>query len=332
MAPNKVQEPAGMDSETLDLLTASLRELFAQSADARAVSAALAELGWDEVRQSDPSAATRLLFSEQGRAVANSRVLDEVTLDELAEVLPPSDAVRAVVYPVARHGDPAVAAVLLGPIEGVDELVLPRSTPDGMGILTIPAESVRETVRPAAGFDPRSGWLVLPALPGAQDGTLIAADDAWTRAQAAAHRALASEIAAVCEAALAKATEHAAAREQFGKRIATFQAVRHRLAEAYVEICAIHTAIDSAWTAASSEIGPVAARLAKLRAGRAQVMVFRHVLQVFGALGLTAEGPVHQYVTRAAALDALLGDHAEQAELLGEALLSGAPPHPVAEV
>lgn len=321
-----------IDTETLDLLSASLRELFEHSRGATAVSAALDQLGWDDVRQSDPQAAIRLLFTEQGRALAVSRGLDDVVLDELSDALPPPGKnIRAVLYPVAAQTDPRVSGIILSPLEGIDEVVVPSVTAQGATLRVLRAADIADFVTPVAGFDPYAGWSSVGEVSGGTEHT--GAHDAWTRAEAAAHRAVATEIAAVCEVALAMAVGHAANRHQFGRSIATFQAVRHRLAEAHVEISAARTATEAAWVAASSATdGPWAARIAKLRAGRAQVTVFRHVLQVFGALGLTVDSSVHRYVVRAAALNALLGDQAVQAQTVGAALLSGAHPHPVVEI
>jgi alkylation response protein AidB-like acyl-CoA dehydrogenase len=166
-----------------------------------------------------------------------------------------------------------------------------------------------------------------------EQATPTPAGRAWARARAVAHRALAIEIAAVCESALAMTTEHATSREQFGRPIGAFQAVRHRLAEAHVEICAARAAIEAAWShAGDADGGAWAARLAKQRAGRAQGVVFRHVLQVFGAVGLTMESDVHRYATHAAVLDALLDSDSTIAEQIGNDLLRGGLPHPVVEI
>jgi alkylation response protein AidB-like acyl-CoA dehydrogenase len=124
------------------------------------------------------------------------------------------------------------------------------------------------------------------------------------------------------------ARQHSLSREQFGRPIASFQAVRHRLAESHVAITEIGSTLDAAW----ADGGAWAATIAKLRAGRAQAEVMRHAVQVLGAMGLTGESEMHRYVARADALDALLGGHRMLAEQVGRALLSGAPTHPVVEV
>jgi alkylation response protein AidB-like acyl-CoA dehydrogenase len=70
---------------------------------------------------------------------------------------------------------------------------------------------------------------------------------------------------------------------------------------------------DGAWAAAA----------AKAAAGRAQRTVAASALQVCGALGLTEEFVLHRYVSRAALLDLLYGDHVRLTAALGTALLGG---------
>jgi hypothetical protein len=75
-----------VDAEETDLLTESLRELFAE--DAADVAERLRELGWDDVGAWDPAAATTLLFTEKGRALSNAALLDAVVLPLVTAGLP----------------------------------------------------------------------------------------------------------------------------------------------------------------------------------------------------------------------------------------------------
>ncbi len=59
--------------------------------------------------------------------------------------------------------------------------------------------------------------------------------------------------------------------------------------------------------------------------------MLRHTVQVLGAMGLTLESQMHRYVTRAVALDALLGDHRSLARATGADLLAGADLLPVGD-
>jgi alkylation response protein AidB-like acyl-CoA dehydrogenase len=146
---------------------------------------------------------------------------------------------------------------------------------------------------------------------------------------AAARRALAAEIVGVVEAALAVAVAHTIGREQFGRPIGSFQAVRHQLAEAHVALTAARSMLDAARTAPDPAW---AAMLAKLQAGRSQAAVMRNAVQVSGAMGLSQEGAMHRYVARAHTLDALYGGHVALACSAGATLLAGATLDPVVEV
>jgi alkylation response protein AidB-like acyl-CoA dehydrogenase len=55
-------------------------------------------------------------------------------------------------------------------------------------------------------------------------------------------------------------------------------------------------------------------------------------VQVLGAMGLTLESTMHRHVTRAAALDLLLGGQARLETALGDALLTGTTAYPFASI
>ena len=75
-----------MDAEEIDLLTGSLRSVFAEGgAD---VPGHLRELGWDDVVAADPASATTLLFTEKGRALSAAALLDDAVLPLLRAELP----------------------------------------------------------------------------------------------------------------------------------------------------------------------------------------------------------------------------------------------------
>ncbi|MDB6002861.1 MAG: putative Acyl-CoA dehydrogenase, short-chain specific [Rhizobacter sp.] len=330
--------PTSLDAATGELLAGSLRELFASLTDGRRLGNELDQLGWDEVLAEDPAWATTLLFTEHGRSLASSRALDDILLAELSPVLPAATGPRALLYPDPADADVpassggALRGLLLGDLTDVAEVVVPFSTPDGVGLLVVSAAALQDQLSPAAAFDPAIGWqrVADAAVPAGPSPVPAAVE--WERAVAAGHRAVAAELIGICEAALALAVEHTSARFQYGRAIASFQAVRHRLSEAHVAIASARSMLDAAWTAAGRPDGPWAARLAKVRAGRAQAEVMRHGVQVLGAMGLTRESDMHRFVTRAAALDALLGGHRALTGALGADLLAGADLLPVVEI
>ena len=120
-------------------------------------------------------------------------------------------------------------------------------------------------------------------------------------------------LAGSSRAMLTLARTHALDRTQFGRPIASFQAVRHRLAETLVAIEGAEAALSAASvdlhadSAVPHEDSLLRALLAKAAAGRAALITCRHTQQVHGGIGFTAEHSLHRHIRRAHVLDALLG-------------------------
>jgi len=114
------------------------------------------------------------------------------------------------------------------------------------------------------------------------------------------------------------ACSHARERRQFGRPIARFQAVRHRLADALVAIEALETSL----TAAREEPTPDTATLAKAIAGRTTHTVARHCQQVLAGIGFTTEHPFHGLSKRSLALEGLFGSADAIVRDVGRRLLS----------
>ena len=319
---------SGFDAATREEIAASLRGLFDKRRGVQDIAPMLAELGWAEALAEDPGTAVTLLFTEHGRALASSRALDDVVLAELADVLPTGQR-QAVIYPlppegsVALRGDGPIVGLSLGSLADVDEAVLAATQPDGsLGLIVLTASDWSVSADPPGGFDIDSGWrIVTAAVP--KGVKAVPAEAQWERALAAARRALAAEILGVCDTALDLVRAHAAARVQFGRAIGSFQAVRHRLSEAYVAMAGARAVLENAYAVADTDAEVWAALIAKIRAGHAQAVLMRQAVQVFGAIGLTRESDIHRHVERAAALDALLGGHHALTEVVGTAFLAG---------
>jgi alkylation response protein AidB-like acyl-CoA dehydrogenase len=101
-------------------------------------------------------------------------------------------------------------------------------------------------------------------------------------------------LAAAAKRLVDAAAEHARVRKQFGRAIGEFQAVSHPLADCSVDLAAAASlARAAAFWADRAEWGrarelAAAARLSASAAGRNAVKVCH---QVFGAVGITLEGP-----------------------------------------
>lgn len=124
------------------------------------------------------------------------------------------------------------------------------------------------------------------------------------RALALAEIALAAHLAALGSALVERACEHARTRRQFGQTIGDFQAVSHPLADCAIRLAASTTlARVAAWTwDANEDDAPIAASAARLSAGEAALAAAMTAHQVFGAIGVTLEGPVFHLSRRVRAL------------------------------
>ena len=135
-------------------------------------------------------------------------------------------------------------------------------------------------------------------------------------ALAAGRRALGWWLVGISRAMLSLGRRHALDRVQFGKPVATFQAIRHRLAETLVAV----EGAEATLHVASTESGDLAALLGKAAAGQAALTAARHCQQVLGGIGFTAEHELHRHVKRVLILDGLLGSARELTREAGATL------------
>ncbi|MEX2255044.1 MAG: acyl-CoA dehydrogenase family protein, partial [Acidimicrobiia bacterium] len=126
------------------------------------------------------------------------------------------------------------------------------------------------------------------------------------------------QLAGADRAMLDLARAHAVERVQFGRPVAGFQAVRHRLADALVAVEALEASVGAAW----DEPGPDTAALAKAVAGRTTRTVAAHCQQVLAGVGFTTDHPFHRYLKRTMALEGLFGTADEIVLDLGRRLLA----------
>ncbi len=119
--------------------------------------------------------------------------------------------------------------------------------------------------------------------------------------------ATAAQLLGLAEAMLTLAAEYAQARTQFGRPIGSFQAVKHHLADVAIAVemarPLVHAAalgLDGLVPEGTDVHRDVAA--AKVVAGDAAYLASRRALQVFGAIGYTAEHDLSLYLTKTRAL------------------------------
>ncbi|WP_182523592.1 acyl-CoA dehydrogenase [Nocardioides dongkuii] len=140
----------------------------------------------------------------------------------------------------------------------------------------------------------------------------------------------AAEAAGLARWCLETAVEYAKVREQFGKKIGSFQAIKHLCAE-MLETAESVTA--AAWdvacaaqrglAGADDDQWAFAADVAAAIAFDGALSVAKSCIQVLGGIGFTFEHDAHLYYRRAAALRALLGGRDDAAERLTARAVDG---------
>ena len=281
--------------------------------------AVLAELGWLEMLEAEPRDAVGVVFGALGATNGVASVLDDVVVAGLG-ITPRSDL--AVVLP--RWGDVGTAgrATGAGPGATVEatglatarvatatEVLVVVTACTGPALATLPGSAV-ECTR-IHGLDPWAGWQRIHVH---ADADVTPLDPAVAAAAVAAgQRAVAHQIEGACRTALDQARTHALEREQFGGPIARFQALRHRLADAFVATEAIESALLAAW----DDGGDLSAALAKAIAARSARVVATQVQQVLAGIGFTTDHPFHRTLKRMMVLEGVLGSADELALELG---------------
>ena len=138
-----------------------------------------------------------------------------------------------------------------------------------------------------------------------------------------AQAALASLQLGVCESALARTAEYTSERKQFGRAIGTFQAVTMRLADAFVDLECMKSALWQAIWKLEQELPAAAdAAAAKWWACRAGQRVVHSAQHLHGGIGVDTEYPIHRYFLWAKALEIELGGASQSRRDLGRLLAS----------
>ena len=133
-------------------------------------------------------------------------------------------------------------------------------------------------------------------------GTVIAAgaDAAWQRGVLGT----AAVLVGLAARMLSMTVEYVATRRQFGVPVGSFQAIKHRLADAYVAVEFARPAVLAAgWAlAAGAADADEQTSMAKVLASDAATAVAAAALQCHGAIGYTTEYDLHLFAKRAWAL------------------------------
>src|SRR5262245_57311878 len=133
--------------------------------------------------------------------------------------------------------------------------------------------------------------------------------------------ALAAMQLGVCDRALRMTAAYTATREQFGRKIATFQAVGQRAANAYIDVECLRLVVQhAAWLLGEERPASDEVAVAKIWAGDTGHRVSFAAQHLHGGMGVDVDYPLHRYCLWAKQLELTLGSSAEHLERLGAAL------------
>ncbi|MFF4015808.1 acyl-CoA dehydrogenase family protein [Streptomyces sp. NPDC001843] len=199
--------------------------------------------------------------------------------------------------------DAAVADVLLVPAD------------DG-GLYAVDADAV--TITPQVSLD-LTRPVATVGLDGAPGRLLGPAEPAVRRALRAGAGLLASEQFGVADWALTETVRYLKERKQFNRPVGGFQALKHRLAQLWLEVVNLRAAARAAADAlATGEDTDVTVAVAQAYAAPVAVRATEEALQLHGGIGMTWEHPVHLYLKRAKANSIALGTAGAHREALAE--------------
>jgi alkylation response protein AidB-like acyl-CoA dehydrogenase len=151
--------------------------------------------------------------------------------------------------------------------------------------------------------------------------TGIATSEVWDIAAAV----VASECCGLLGWCLDTASAYAKVREQFGRPIGQFQAVKHRLADMLVTSeQAAATTWDAAQVPLASPEAPLSAAVAAAIAVDGAVEASKGCVQVLGGIGFTWEHDAHMYLKRSVSLRQLVGGSRGWRRRVAELALGGA--------
>jgi alkylation response protein AidB-like acyl-CoA dehydrogenase len=271
-----------------------------------------------------------VVAEELGRAVAPVPFLGSAVLATTALVacaaadplapLAAGDLVAALAVPLATMlGDPFPNTVhvtsghVTGHVRSVADaamaglLVVPAIGPDGPSLYSVPADEV--TVTPVIALD-RTRGIADVTLDSA--GTLLAGPDlapaVLDEALAFGAGVLASEQLGVAQWCLDTTVSYVKSRYQFGRAVGSFQALKHQLADVWLELVTARAAARYAADALASGLdSAVAVSVAQAHCSLVAVHAAEVAVQLHGGIGMTWEHPLHLFLKRAKSSEIALG-------------------------
>ena len=199
--------------------------------------------------------------------------------------------------------------------------VVEATGPEGTGLYAVSLAGIDRTA--SSTVDPSRPVATL-SFAGAPATRLAVTPD---EARDLLHLALAAESLGVAAASLELTIDYLRTRHQFGAPLASFQALRHRVADLAVTV---EAATSTTWYGLRAESAqrPVVAPMAKLVAADAAFAVTAESIQLHGGIGFTWEHDAHRYFKRATLNRLSHGDPLALRRVIAERAGLFAPPAP----
>ncbi|MCW8378599.1 acyl-CoA dehydrogenase family protein [Streptomyces justiciae] len=218
-------------------------------------------------------------------------------------------------YKVVRHEGGSLHGELTGVADAAVADVLLVPADDG-GLYAVDAADV--TVTPQVSFD-LTRPLATVTLDGAPGRLLGDAEPAVRRALRAGAGLLASEQLGVADWVLTETVRYLKERKQFNRPVGGFQALKHRLAQLWLEVVNLRAAARNAADALSTGTDvDVAVAVAQAYAAPVAVHAAEEALQLHAGIGMTWEHPIHLYLKRAKSDSIAYGTAGVHREALAE--------------
>jgi alkylation response protein AidB-like acyl-CoA dehydrogenase len=195
-----------------------------------------------------------------------------------------------------------------------DLVLVVARTDAGAGLFAVdaPAAGLSREALPTIDQTRKQARLRFDDVPARLVGEDGAASAILARTLDTAAVLLAAEQLGGAARALELAADYAKIREQYGRLIGSFQAVKHRLADMLVDVECARSAVHDGLRALMDDAPdlPVVAATAKAFCSEAYTRVSAGAIQVHGGIGFTWEHPAHLYFKRAKSSEILLGSPA----------------------
>ncbi|GAB7102668.1 acyl-CoA dehydrogenase family protein [Streptomyces phaeofaciens JCM 4814] len=221
-------------------------------------------------------------------------------------------------FTAVRVEEGALYGELTGVADAVAADVLLVPAEDGGLYAVSVADTDAVTVTPQISFDltrPLAG-VTLAGAPGRRLGD---AGPAVHRALRAGAGLLASEQLGLAEWLLTETVRYLKERKQFNRPVGGFQALKHRLAQLWLEVVNLRAAARAAADALATGVDTeVAVAVAQAYAAGVAVHAAEEALQLHAGIGMTWEHPVHLYLKRAKADSIAYGTAGAHREALAE--------------